>query len=74
MSGNRRTDSTKATKAPARGDAFLREHGFQIYSRPADGVPLWKRGEVVVTEPKAYQLASRAAEVKENLDTSAPGD
>lgn len=63
MADARRTQSEPVQQ----GDAFLRQFGFKIEARPKDGAPVWRKEKVVVTEPRAYQLALRELEVKENL-------
>jgi hypothetical protein len=53
-----------------RGDAFLRQMGFRIAARPKDGVPVWRKGDVEVSEPKALAIAARELEVKANLENA----
>lgn len=37
-------------------DMALRERGFQIYSRPRKGEPVWKRGGKLYRQSEAVEL------------------
>ena len=60
--------SKKRSLGPdALADAFLREFGFRIESRPTHGPVLWRRGEKVYTEREAHTEAVKAEKARKAL-------
>lgn len=59
-------DQSRDTSDRFRGDSLLREWGFQIHARPADGAAVWQRAGKLYTDRDARvaALALRAKALK----------
>ncbi len=56
------THAVQPSKPPVKvktPDMMLREEGFVIVARPADGEPLWKRRGKVMTETQSWIVLNR---------------